>query len=766
VVLVAAFASIWITDIARWFRLNRLVANLAAVTAVVFTFYDALRLQGDARLAVIANLLVVLQVILFFQEKDARVYGQLAMLCLLEVVVATLFNSGLWFGILLVLELVVGLWTLLLLHLVRQWRQQRGSSPSPTALPARHEGPAARRWPLEAEYSGFAPGITGGSRLGLGGELLRRVANMVCVSLLISVIVFFFLPRLGHTAWRGPGTRCRTIGFSDTITLGELGEVLQSRDEVLRLRLTDERTGQVYPLRGEVYLRGAVLSRYEQGRWSQPTSGAFSHGRRKRSLEPSLADRAPMVLQYITIEPLDRPELFCLWPFVELGPIEGIYFDVRLRRLLRNEEFRTRRFSFRLGTTALEDGVQQPWTPCLDAVEAEEARGPLLALPHLPRLRALAAQWLAASGLPAHDRLGQARWLEGQFGRSGRFRYTLEPQPRNPKLDPIEDFLSEHPAGHCEYFATALALMLRSQGIPARIMVGYRCDEWNALGQFFQVRQLHAHSWVEAYFGFEELPAALQTGEDTDRWRYGGWLRLDPAPASALPERSASFPAQLRGGLDWLQYLWLNYVVELEQRRQQETIYRPIGQAARSFYHGLRGQAWWGGLREGWQRLRQRGGLWLACLLGLMGLGLLAGAVGWAGVWLARRIARCFRPPAARVAFSRAIEVEFYRRLEALLARWGLQRTAGQTQFEFAQLAAARLAAQTNQPGCAELPLHIVQAYYRVRFGGLSLDARQAILVEAALARLGTALVAAPRPPEPQDTTPAPPHPSQKGLPR
>ena len=76
-------------------------------------------------------------------------------------------------------------------------------------------------------------------------------------------------------------------------------------------------------------------------------------------------------------------------------------------------------------------------------------------------------------------------------------------------IDAIEDFVSNNPRGHCEYFATALALMLRSEGIPSRVVLGYRCDEWDPATQSFQVRQLHAHAWVEAYLAAERIPDAL-----------------------------------------------------------------------------------------------------------------------------------------------------------------------------------------------------------------------------------------------------------------
>ena len=69
------------------------------------------------------------------------------------------------------------------------------------------------------------------------------------------------------------------------------------------------------------------------------------------------------------------------------------------------------------------------------------------------------------------------------------------------KLDPVEDFLVNRKSGHCEYFASALALLLRSVDIRSRIVNGFKGGDWNDLTETLNVRQKHAHSWVEAYAG-------------------------------------------------------------------------------------------------------------------------------------------------------------------------------------------------------------------------------------------------------------------------
>ena len=106
----------------------------------------------------------------------------------------------------------------------------------------------------------------------------------------------------------------------------------------------------------------------------------------------------------------------------------------------------------------------------------------------------------------------RGRW-SATSGRS--YRYSLELKGRPGSADPLAVFLFESRAGHCEYFATAMAVMLRQTGIPARLVNGFRTGEYNALGDAWVVRQYDAHSWVEAYF------------------KPYGWIEFDPTPAQA-----------------------------------------------------------------------------------------------------------------------------------------------------------------------------------------------------------------------------------------
>jgi transglutaminase-like putative cysteine protease len=412
-------------------------------------------------------------------------------------------------------------------------------------------------------------------------------------------------------------------------------------------------------------------------------------------------------------------------------------FNNAQQRLLRFEQLRNRQLTYKLGTTAIVGGVQRSLVP-RNPKEATRERAVQLPQDGLPILEKLAKQWIEESGLPKEDRYGRARYLEQKLAGSGLFQYSLTGQERDPTIDPIEDFVGQHRVGHCEYFATALTLMLRSQGIPARLIVGYKCDEWNPTGECFTVRQLHAHTWVEAYLKAAQLPLGLLHGKDYwPWWRDGGWLRLDPTPGGVDKAKESSWLAPARTAMDWLDSSWSTYVMDLDYERQWNAIYGPIVQAAQAAFDAVTDPESWFGVF--WRLtallyLDQLTGVaaYVAyTLIGLLFAGLLA-LLGWLAWRIGRRIWSRWTGNRHGTA-RRRTEIEFYRRFEAVLARLGIQRAAGQTQREFAEAAGLQLAELHGDRRFLAAPRVVVEAFYRVRFGREPLDNLASQAVEQAI---------------------------------
>ena len=316
--------------------------------------------------------------------------------------------------------------------------------------------------------------------------------------------------------------------------------------------------------------------------------------------------------------------------------------------------------------------------------------------PTVPELIHLAKQWVDDNPKKTQSVVAKARFLASQLRDTGHFRYSLEGQNRDLAIDPIEDFVTKHPAGHCEYFATALVLMLRSQGIPTALVVGYRTAEWNPYGGYYQVRQLHAHTWVEAYLEPDQIPREVKGKKPGANWGAGAWMRLDPTPAGDH-DVSGFWSTGLGKHVDWFEFAWNNYVMDMDRSRQRKAIYDPLSAFVHMTTINFLNAEWWREqvrrhcriLRPDPRRTRRR------VLVSLEGfcpnfrrrrrmVVMLSGVYRfYLKSWLEERAAE-----AAGESYHGRSKVVFYRRLEAILARCGLACPPSLTQREFARVAA------------------------------------------------------------------------------
>jgi transglutaminase-like putative cysteine protease len=747
--LVLATLSVWLTDVAGKFHLPRTVAKIAMLATLAFTLVSSIRPERILVIAAIGRFLMFLQLIHLFQKKDLQVYRSLLALSVIQAVVAALLNQGLLFGALLVLYLFTSLSALFLLFLHGE-RLVYAADEQP--LPRRN----GSRWPLAGQKAVFAAPI--GGRIPIEAEMFFRLFRMGLFVLAVSVVVFLTVPRFGHGAWKGLRGGRASVGFTNNVTLGDMGKVIQNPEEVLKIWFT--RDGQPYPVQGEVYLRGAVLSEYNDGHWqarsSVPSRTDFMRLPRIGSLIDEIApgdSRERAVQQEILIQPSGVDELFCVWPFVQPQPRDTrIAYDARMERLVRQRAPTQGAERFVLETTAFAAGMQRALVPCDHPVQ----RDVLLQIPTergqitLPQLAALAEEWVAPYPVARDDAYECAQLLERQLRDSGEFSYSLEGADRNLQIDRLEDFVTEHRSGHCEYFASALVMMLRSRGVPARLVVGYKTDERNDLGNppFYVVRQLHAHAWVEAYLEPDELPEEVrepqgmslaETLQRRHQWRYGGWITLDPTPGRDLSSAESFWIRGPGRYFNWLDFAWTQYILDMDRSRQWSSIYAPLSDSLRDIKEAIFNPEWWrgilGSIRNGVSNWHAPGFSWGAFLAIVCGGAVFVGTLAispWAWRrWLAAG-------PQKRRALRKGarVRVEFFRRLETALARTGVVRGAAQTQRELAAAGGRRLAEQLGEEELAALALEVAEAFYRVRFGHDVLDKPHAEAVEQALARL------------------------------
>lgn len=307
----------------------------------------------------------------------------------------------------------------------------------------------------------------------------------------------------------------------------------------------------------------------------------------------------------------------------------------------------------------------------------------------VPRLRALANQVAGTRSTPFE----KARAIESFLRQN--YTYSLETKQGS---DFVESFLFRTKEGHCEYFATAMVVMLRSVGIPARVVNGFYSVEFNESAKAFIVRQRDAHSWVEVFFerGF-------------------GWMTFDPTPASGVgrPVQASAFTLAWESFVDAVKVRWYRYIVDYSFADQRGLI-RAVLFAIRNMSNlavSLTSYDWERGEFGGAEVASSGLGV-VVVLVVLVG--------GTAMVWVLFTRIRFGR--VMRRRYTRSI-VRFYSEILRLLARHGLERAVGETPREFA----AKVASQPR----FELLGKITELYYLNRFRREPLAPPQVLEIEA-----------------------------------
>lgn len=519
---------------------------------------------------------------------------------------------------------------------------------------------------VDAERAGGEEAVRRAPAVGWGFVALGLAAS--AGALLVTFALFFVIPRVGEAtlALRQPLRRV-LIGFSDRVELGAIGEL--ERDETVAMRVRLAGGAPPPALLAQLRWRGVALDHFDGVAWTaerlrrvrfrRPSTGAFEIAAPQRG--------GLRLVQTVFLEPFGSDAVFAAPHALRLWARAGSVL------LDDTGAVAVPGLSARLQYTVESEVGAEPWGGPLRADEAAR----YLQLPPLPpRIAALARE--VTAGTRSQNEAAQAlvRYL------TSRFRYTLRLE-RTTALPPLEEFLFVRQAGNCEYFAASLAVMLRTLGIPARIVNGFQRGEWNPYGGYFIVRMGDAHSWVEANL------------DGT------GWVTLDASPRAAAGDGAAHVSLWL----DALRVRWYRYIVSWSRQDQLETA-AAIGHAART-------SAPWRLAWEGWNHPSTK----LAPLV----LGLGAAALGW--------LAWCRARPGGARSGVPAVP-RFYRRALRELERRGLRPEPDETAREFA----GRVAEQA--PPVGEPFARVTAAYESVRFGGAPLDAGATSAIEGCLALL------------------------------
>jgi transglutaminase-like putative cysteine protease len=634
------------------------------LTIAYFVFYLAdFLLLSRSFLTATVHLVLFAVVVRTFSLRRDRDYTMLAILAFLMVLASAVLTVDSVFMLFFAAFMLMAVATFILMEMRRSGLTAR--------FQARHSGDAREDRQLAFSLARVTPGL-------------------VLMILVGAAAVFFLLPRMstGYLGGYTYGTDFST-GFSDQVQLGRIGQIQQSNAVVMHIQIDGDRDGK-YALDW----RGVALAKFDGKNWSNPreqsvlyreADGSFRIPLVGQGVARAVTARDHLIHYRVLMEPIGT-NVFFLAPWARR--VKGAYRTLQIDDGGAVSDLDSQR------SVSLYEADSDISTPSPQQLRGAGNYLPEFALVYLQlpeldrRIPQLAAQ-ITGSASNSYDKaIAIERYLQTHYG------YTLQ-LPRSAVADPLANFLFERKQGHCEYFASSMAVMLRTLQIPARVVNGFRSDEFNDLTGNYVVRAKNAHSWVEAYFpGY-------------------GWVTFDPTPGGAVGSPQGWGRVMLY--LDAAASFWREWVISYDSSHQYI-----LGQSVLS---GTRG-SWerarmWARLRYAgmlnWARKSQRSaghspGRWFTISVALALLLLVLGN--------ARRIAQMIRTSRLQAHPERSPDeaaAMWYERMVRYLARRGVRKSETQTAREFVRVI-------PDEPLRRRVG-HFTDAYESARFGNSAEDA-------------------------------------------
>jgi len=487
------------------FRQSAIWLNIFMIGITTVTIRSAL--NGNPATVSLAYFTALAQGLQLLDARPRKSEFVLVALALFQVILASNLTDSIFFPPLVMIFLATVTWTLL----VHTLAMEATESGDPTAFSA-----------------AIAP------------DLRRMTVVATAICLMLAIVLFVLFPRLKTNLFRGgSGAGLALSGFSDRIELGQVGKIRQDHSVVLRVEALE---GEL-PSPGNAYWRGLAFDEFDGRNWSiSPSERTAARraisgvGRFGIDLRPR--DESVTNAQRIIREPVEAGVIFVpgqvqrikgSFQRLERDRNGGLYLpgrgDERIRYTIWSSA------SERDADALRRDHASPPLEP---APGGEQPADRYLQLSTLdPRVQALASRIVEG----AETDFDRAWQIQESLRHNGL--YTDSPPPLGSEMtSPIEAFLLGELEGHCEYFASAMVTLARTQGLPTRLVNGFAGGVPNDLGGFVEVTQADAHAWVEIHF------------------ERAGWVRFDPTPPD-LRLRAAQEVSL------WSQFSQLGSAVEL-----------------------------------------------------------------------------------------------------------------------------------------------------------------------------------------------------------
>lgn len=672
-ILILSLLQTWTFSLVR--RSSRQVAissglgNLLLIGVFVLFLIDLVVISRELLPAGI-HFLVMLLGIKLISLDQRRDFRHLYAISLMAILACAALTTDAWYIPIFLLYLLAAVWTLLLYHLT--------SDPAPYTSQAKSQNGQPRPAP----------------QMGITSRFFWLTNGIAIVTVGLTLTVFFLLPRIGAgMLQKSRGEGLRTTGFSERVDLGMIGSVKQDPQVVMRVELPDLFAGGMDGL----YLRGVAYDRYTSRSWStsnlrRRSLGAFGDG---AFVVRANGSRAPEgvftpIQQDILLEALDTSVLFAV-PFAEYvsGDFAGVQSDSMTALYLPSPT--SSRIRYTVISRRYEIAQSERTASALDYPRSVLDR--YLQLPELSeRVVELSHQVVRQAATP-YDRI-----MAIQQHLLRNYQYSLDVETTT-SLHPLEDFLLTRKTGYCEHYATAMVIMLRAVGIPARLVTGFLATEWNEFGGYFTVRQQDAHAWVEVYF-----PRS-------------GWITFDPTPAMGASPSRSSWNAFYRVS-ESLRLYWDRLFIRYSSRDQLAVIH---------------------GIRDGSDAVRDRFSQWISAVKGsalhafsvlaqfarsaTAGLSGVLGVLAVLGVLtLVVLVQKQMWPTNSpqHLAQQRQLQItRLYRTMLQTVAKTGLTKSPAATPAEFAGLVVRQWTA------AGAMVIGVTDLYCRGRFSGMSLTAEE-----------------------------------------
>lgn len=747
IALTCSVAGFIVTDSLKWFRIGGWLANIASIAILVLAMKDFFGTDSSGKLVAVANLLVYLQSILMFQEKTPRLNWQILVLSLLQVVITTIFSVGFENSYLLLVYFSVAGAAMVLqclyvddVDITRRNRSIARQLPTETDL-----GRQPSRTSLRPENAVL---IFDAARFQYRDlwPVFLQLAAWIIAGFTITSVVFLMAPRTNKPLFQAISYKVAATGFTTKVDLNEKGKITPSSRIVFRSKFSDPRNDQPLRLAEAPYFRSMALGglKIEDGHttWRAPFD------RLNSSSYHTLAQsrRGRRLRMVTTLQPNTSPQLYSPMPASQTNNTPaGIQFCHEISALTRcryDGKVSAIPFKYELDITVDQRNVALKGWPyasqnshrTTQSMADEPLRKQWLTLMDRTRYPSLvdtadriAAEVAAEGGTRPQliERLN--RWFS-----SNGFKYTLDYRkvPRDESLDTVEDFFRNHRSGHCEMYASALTLMLRSQGIPARLVVGFWASDYNELSGNYVVKEKHAHAWVEAYLAPEDCSQEMRNSGMAGAG--GAWVIVDPNPLEDLSSGSEN----TNDPIELARTVWQDIVLGMDSNEEEislkdaSILYRffksmktnaeNVGTTLRQLPNDPRFLTSVFGLFAGFVLLRMMGSIGKKTAVNNSGkkISFLRRMVASAAGLLSTNLESWV------LSSGQSKGTEFYGKMERLLEKHGLQREVTQTHRQFAIAASKSFVNYPAHDQIDKLIHRFTERFNAIRFGDeqVSLD--------------------------------------------